>query len=224
MLELRRQGRKVTWFGEERELPMPAGVGVNSPWMDILQSSPSWTRNGKYDYLPAVDRTRAVTIPACEAWPASPPRGQIYVEDGLLTHPLATLLMARDWIGAPPTYVCTGWELLADEDKYIAQKLRSQGVTVEFEEYEGMPHCFAILLPDIAAARRCFNRWAGFLKQTVEAPETIESRATTVRAKTLDEVELRSEDLSDMTEEDVRARVHAQVAAASLQPETTAKL
>jgi acetyl esterase/lipase len=224
LLELRRQGRKITWFGEERELPLPAGVGINSPWMDILQSSPSCVRNGKFDYLPPVDKQRTAVFPPCDAWPASPPRGQIYADDALLTHPLATLLMARDWTGAPPTYICTGWELLADEDKYIAQKLESQGVKVVFEEYEGMPHCFAILLTEIPASKRCFGQWTGFLKQAVEAPETIESRAMTVKAKTLKEVELQFGSLSGVTEEDVRAQVLAELSVATLQPETAAKL
>ncbi|KAH6682377.1 alpha/beta hydrolase fold-domain-containing protein [Plectosphaerella plurivora] len=224
LLELRRQGRKIAWYGEERELPMPAGVGINSPWMDILQSSPSCVGNGKYDYLPSVDKQRAAVFPSCEIWPASPPRGQIYAEDALLAHPLATLLMARDWTGAPPTYICTGWELLADEDKYIAQKLQSQGVKVVFEEYEGMPHCFAILLTDIPAARRNYSQWTGFLKQAAEAPDLIESRAMTVKAKTLEEVELHFSGLSNVAEEDIRAQVLEQVAVASLQPEAAAKL
>lgn len=216
--------RKITWFGEERIIPLPAGVGVNSPWLDITQSSDSCSRNAQFDYLPSIDKQRTTVFPACDAWPASPPRGQIYAADDLLAHPLATLLMARSWEGAPPTYVCTGWELLADEDKFMAKKLRSQGVDVVFDEFEGMPHCFAIVLADTPAAKRCFDGWAGFLKKAAEGSGPIESRACTVKAKTLEEVELRFEQLSDMSEEDMRSRVLAEVEVASMLPGAVAKL
>lgn len=224
LLELRRQGRKITWFGEERDIPVPAGVGVSSPWVDILQSSPSCNGNEQYDYLPAVDKLRAAPAPPCAAWPTSPPRGQIYADDAFLTHPMATLLLARDWTGAPPTYICTGWELLADEDKYIAQKLESQGVKVVFEEYEGMPHCFAIVLGHTAGAQRFDGRFAGFLKKAVEAPDAIESSATMIKAKTLEEVKLPFRSLCDKSEEEVRMRALSQVAVASLKADIAAKL
>lgn len=219
LLELKRQGRKVTWFGVDRDVPLPAGVGVCSPWMDLLQSSPSWESNGLFDYLPTAEKIRGTIYPACDAWPASPPRRAIYADDALLTHPLATLLMASDWTGAPPTFVCTGWELLADEDKFIAQKLRKQGAEVVFEEYEGMPHCFAIMLPDLGSAKRCFQGWAGFLKSAVEDPVTLESKALTVKARTLDEVEIPFSSLGDVSEEEIRSRVLEQIAKGKLAPE-----
>lgn len=192
--------------------------------MDIVQSSDSWTRNAKFDYLPGRDAQRSTVFPACDVWPATPPRGQIYVDDAHLAHPLATLLMAQDWGGAPPTYICTGWELLADEDKFMAKRLQSQGAKVVLEEYEGMPHCFAILLPDTSAGRRCVDGWAGFLKEAVEGPDTLESRAFTVKAKTLKEVEMPFSGLSELTDEEIRSRVLSHVETARTQPEAMAKL
>lgn len=207
ILELGRQKRKVSWFGEERDLPLPAGVAVSSPWLDMTLSSASWRTNAKWDYLPTgQDHLDAPNRPPCRAWPATPPRRSVYVDDGLVLHPLATLLTARDWAGAPPTYICTGWELLADEDKAIAAKLADAGVHVVFEEYEAMPHCFALVFLRLAASERCFDAWARFIKEAVETKGTGSERPssfTTIQARTLKEVPLALERLRPCSEEDM---------------------
>ncbi len=163
ILELGRQKIKIAWFGAERDVPLPAGVAVNSPWMDLTHSSPSYMTKAGFDYLPPPPPHGLGTEsmrPPCPAWPTVPPREHIYVDDGLVLHPLVTLLMVRSWAGAPPVYICTGWELLRDEDRYAAGKLHRDDVTVVLEEYEGMPHCFAILLSHLPGARRCLDGWA----------------------------------------------------------------
>ncbi|KAK0629093.1 alpha/beta hydrolase fold-domain-containing protein [Bombardia bombarda] len=130
LLQLRRQSLPITWHSHTYpSIPLPAGVAVNSPWMDITQSLPSCETNAPFDYLPglaaqdAANSTRAV----CAAWPSTPPRRSIYAPDAFVTHPLVTLLLADSWAGSPPLYLCTGWELLADEDKYTAKKFWGMG-------------------------------------------------------------------------------------------------
>ncbi|KAL8357573.1 hypothetical protein RB598_002399 [Gaeumannomyces tritici] len=210
ILELNRQKRRVSWFGEERDLPLPAGVAVSSPWLDMTLSSPSWRTNVQWDYLPpgGRDHMDSPNRPPCAAWPASPPRRSVYIDDSLVLHPLATLLAARDWAGAPPTYICTGWELLADEDKAMAGRLAGAGVRVVLEEYEAMPHCFALVFRGrLAASDRCFDAWAGFVREVVAGPGAGRGRPstfTTIRARTLDEVPLAPEELRPRSEEEVR--------------------
>lgn len=210
VLEIRRQNLKIAWFGEERDLPLPAGVALNSPWVDLTLSSLSWERNAEFDYLPSVTAKSFENHLPCEAWPANPPRANLYADDGFLNHPLVTLVMANDWAGAPPIFMCTGWELLADENKFLALKLKQDGIKVVFEEYEAMPHCFAMILTNLPAARRCFHGWAGFINSVVRDPTSINSKAITIKAKTLREVEL---DLAadHLTEDMVRERVQAQI-------------
>ncbi|CAI4219436.1 unnamed protein product [Parascedosporium putredinis] len=134
--------------------------------------------------------------PLCRRWIPQPP--------------LVTLVMANDWAGAPPIFMCTGWELLADEDKFLALKLKQDGIKVVFEEYEAMPHCFAMILTNLPAAKRCFDGWADFINSVVRDPSSINSKAITIKAKTLQEVEL---DLAadHLTEDMVRERVQAQI-------------
>lgn len=132
----------------------------------------------------------------------------MYVDDALAAHPLSSVVMARSWAGAPPMYICTGWEILAPEDKYLARRLSLQdGVKIVFEEYEAMPHCFALVLAQTPGAERCYAGWAGFIRDAVDNPEGIESAARMVRARTLQDVELGFEGLSDVGEEEMRRRV-----------------
>ena len=199
-------------------MPLPGGVAANSPWIDLTHSSPSCDANARFDYLPAplskneyVDSLR----PHCDVWPTSPPRRSTFVDDHLIDHPLVTLLLADSWKGAPPAYVCTGWELLADEDKYMATKLRRDGVTVVFEEFQAMPHCFAMIFPESKGARRCLEGWAGFIKKVVEGGEAegekggLVSSFKSVKAKTLEEVDLEGswEGVAPYTEGEIRGLI-----------------
>ena len=210
LLQLRRDGTAIQWYGEAREVPLPAAVACNSPWLDITQSSPSWdgeTPAAAFDYLPNNITAAKAQVKPCDIWPATPPRKWLYVDDVLATHPLASVIMSQNWEGAPPIYICTGWEILALEDKFLAKRLVGEGVTVVFEEYEAMPHCFAMILDKLPNARRCFDGWAAFIRQAVEDAGAIRSRAVEVKAKTLEEVPLVFENLSQTSEEEIRERV-----------------
>lgn len=196
-----------------RPLPLPAGVATNSPWLDLTQSSPSCTANAAFDYLPTpAEQQRAeARRPACAAWPGRragrrpAPRRHLYAPDALLAHPLATLLLAPSWRGAPPLYLCAGRELLADEARHAARAMwRDGAAAVVLEEYEGMPHCFALVLPHLPETRRCLAGWAGFISGAVAAAGegadgsgagagagaggVGESRFVKIKARTLEEV------------------------------------
>lgn len=214
IVELNRLGQQITWYGEPRSIPIPAGAACNSPWLDISHSSRE--HYGKvpeaFDFLgPLDDMGRRGHLP-CDIWPASPPRKFMYAADDMMMHPLVSPVMRRDWAGFPPVYICTGWERLAYEDKFMAQKLERDGVTVVFEEYEAMAHCFALVLPKIPEARRCMDAWAGFIQQVVENPGGLKSSAMTIHAKTLKEMPIEFKDLFDVSEEEVRRRVVNKVA------------
>lgn len=224
-MELRKKKTSIEWYGESREILLPAAVTCNSPWLDITQSSPSWEGEtpAPFDYLPKSSAIAKGHVKQCAIWPASPPRKWLYVDDSLVTHPLASVIMSQSWKGAPPMYICTGWEILALEDKYLARRLDGEGVTLVFEEYEAMPHCFAMILDKTPNAARCFEGWAGFIRQAVGDAGATRSRAVTVRARTLEEVPLVFGELSDVTEEEIRGRVHDKAGFKKM-PETPAKL
>ncbi|KAI1631369.1 alpha/beta hydrolase fold-domain-containing protein [Biscogniauxia mediterranea] len=235
VLEMRRQGRKIAWFGEERDVPIPAGVAVNSPWVDVVQSMPSLSANLKWDYLPPPALlSTSRQPPADDIWPSNPPRKHMYVDDAHMLHPLASLQLGRTWRGAPPVYVCCGWECLADEARYLAARLGRDGVPVVFEEYEAMPHVFAAILPKLRESRRCLESWARFISDAVTAAAAaaaaagggtpVKSAYTTIKAKTLEEVPIDPERLSPFSETDVLDMAHKQVGRKRSYPEVVSKL
>ncbi|KAL5598554.1 hypothetical protein BROUX41_003516 [Berkeleyomyces rouxiae] len=205
LLELHRRQTPITWHGRARAVPLPAAVAVNSPWCDIGLSLPDVGRFADFDYLPSTFAAWH-SAPPCTAWNngATAGRSHVYCLDGLLDHPLTSPVVADGWAGAPPVYICAGWEVLASGIKHTAQKLHRQGVCVVYDEFEGMPHCFAMVLPG-RGARRCFDAWTGFIRDAVEQPAALQSRATAIKAKTLEEAPLEFEALSPFDDADVRA-------------------
>jgi len=150
-------------------------------------------------------------LPPCGLWPASPPRKNLYAEDNLLVHPLVSVFAAPDWKGSCPIFIETGTELLSDEDKYLATVAAKQDVPVVFEEYEAMPHCFAMVLRELAGSRRAFEGWAGFIRKAVEEPESVKTSATMIRAKSLREEVIDIRTLSRMEITDVKRRMKERV-------------
>lgn len=208
LLEFKRTNTKVNWHGQELSLPLPSGLALSSPWLDMTHSSPSCKTNAPFDYLPQLQGLDKIPRPSCPAWPTNPPRKMLYCADALITHPLVTLLTARDWEGCPPVYISTGWELLADEDKFMGARLHAQNVPVVWEEYEGMPHCFAMILTENPMAKKCFNAMTGFIKDVVEhGPVGVETAFRTVKARTLKEEDRDPAKLSPYTDEELRERL-----------------
>ncbi|KAK2613002.1 hypothetical protein QQS21_000931 [Conoideocrella luteorostrata] len=227
LVDLNRMGERIIWHGEAREIPIPAATACNSPWLDISHSSqPHYGKIPEaFDYLGPLDEMGQKGLKPCNIWPASPPRKYMYAADDVMTHPLVSPVMRRDWSGFPPVYFCAGWERLAYEDRLLARKLDRDGVTMVFEQYEAMPHCFALVLANLAESRRCVNGWAAFIQQAVEDRTSLKSSATIISAKSLQETLVEFESLSDVSDEVVRQRVVDAVAKAKAwTPPTDAKL
>jgi acetyl esterase/lipase len=166
ILELHRQGQHtLVWNGVEREILLPSGVACNSAWADITRSMPSCEENAKFYYLPTPStHPDGMSFPICKIWPPSPPQKNFFVKDEMLCLPLVSPLTARDWSGAPPMWMCTGQELLTDEYKHVMAKAARQGIVVQFEEWEGMPHCCVMVLMNTQPSRRCFKSVAEFAR------------------------------------------------------------
>jgi acetyl esterase/lipase len=229
ILQLNRSNRKITFNGVERDIPLPAGVYLNSPWMDITHSMPSCETNGKWDYLPSADsHPNGISYPDEDGiWPTTPPRRTLYAEDAALTHPFVSPLAAPVdlWRGAPPVWMCTGWELLADEDKVTAQRMAAAGVTIQFNEFEAMPHCFGLMFDGAPGAKACLNGVTKFMREVTSNPSTVKSYAKTFKAKTLKEVDLDLGGLSPYTYEQCLERMNARISKLTAEhPDTLARL
>ncbi|KAE9969999.1 hypothetical protein BLS_005117 [Venturia inaequalis] len=120
----------VQFHGQTVEIPLPAGMALNSPWLDITRCMPSLESNAKYDYLPTVAYSETHEPPPCSIWPANPPRTDLFCEGSALCHPLVSPLAAMDWTNCPPVFITIGEEMLADENQILARRLAKQGVRV----------------------------------------------------------------------------------------------
>jgi acetyl esterase/lipase len=208
ILELQRPGLKILWYGAERDVPIPAGLALSSPWADVTHSSPSCEINSVYDYLPPQSmQTEKMKLPSCALWPANPPRKHLYAEDNMLYHPLVSPQVTQSWVGSCPIFIATGSELLTDEDKYLAMRMASQGVPVVFEEYVAMPHCFAMIMRALPASTRYFTSWATFIQEAIANPEEVKTRGVLIQPKTLKEEPLEVTSLLPWTHEEVLSRV-----------------
>lgn len=196
----------VLFHGAEVEVPLPAGVGLNSPSFDITGSM-QWSETYlDYDYLPPPKRS-PVTSPPCAAWPTNPPRVSLYCEGNMLAHPLVSPMAAASWEGAPPVFVVCGEERLAEEDRTVASKMARQGVPVVWEQYEAMPHCFSLLLTWTAASRASYEGWAAFVRDAVRGE--VETKGCYISVKSLARKEVDVETLTSVGEEEVLENMEA---------------
>jgi acetyl esterase/lipase len=163
-----KEGDKIRFHDKEVSLPLPvpAGLALNSPWTDLNSSMPSTTTHAKYDYIPSLpDKPRYANIKPDAIWPAKPPRIDLYCDADLLQHPLVSPLAARDWRGSPPVWFVVGEECLTDEGRGVAGIMVSQDVTVEWWEFQAMPHVFCAILPGTPVSRVCYEKWTQFMKR-----------------------------------------------------------
>lgn len=150
-----------------------AGLALTSPWLDISRSLPSVTRNASYDII-AIPTPFSMTpnFPKDSVWPTNPPRVETYCEATMVSHPLVSPLSAKQhlWVGAPPLYICVGWEGMQDEAEVFARRFSEAGSEVVFEGFVGMPHCFG-MVPWNWMGRRAMKGWGEFCALAVGGDE-----------------------------------------------------
>ncbi|KAF2453258.1 Alpha/Beta hydrolase protein [Lineolata rhizophorae] len=212
LLQLQKASRRITFNGREVEVPLPAGVTGNSPFLDVTSSMPSMEANTMYDYLPPPSVSAEAEYPPCDVWPTDPPRVLFYCNDDAMMHPLVSPLAATNWEGCPPAYVVFGQELLEDENRVFLRRLARQGVKVRFEYFEAMPHCFALALEKHPAARVCFESWGQFVCDVTKithghSAREVETEGIFVAAKSLERTPMDASSLSGLSEGEVGQRM-----------------
>lgn len=147
----------VRFHGRDVHIPLPAGVSANSGWFDISRAMPSIVGNAKYDYLPPANHDKGLeNFPKDSIWPSNPPRGDLFCDLSLMDHPLVSVVLADSWKTSCPLWMCTGQEMLGDEDILVASRAAGQGVKVHFEQYEGESMTlFTSLLETLIVIQQC---------------------------------------------------------------------
>ena len=148
----------------------------------------------------------------CDAWPALPPRAEIYCTGEILCHPLVSPLYytADQWRGSCPLFFECGEEMLADEVRAVARRAASVGVPVKWVGFEAMPHCFAQVLPGTEAAKKGIAAWGSWIGNTLAGKEP-ETGGTWVKAKTFQEETVDLQSLNgDLSDAEMFARMRSQ--------------
>jgi len=126
----------------EESLPMPRGMILMSPWVDLELKGKTINTSGHSDYI---------SRKALEGF------AKAYLADFDPAHPLASPCNA-DFTGFPPLFVQVGGaEALLSEVRWMVCRAQSHGVDAHIEEWPGMVHAFqgfSVFLPDAKRALR----------------------------------------------------------------------
>lgn len=188
--ETGQQGPKILFHGQCVQLHLPAGVAVFSGWCDQCDVLPSWYEKGEHDILVQVQPALMPEYPADEIWPSNPPREHPYCAGSTLDHELVSPVAVGDWSGAPPMWFACGTEdRCLDGNRMIASQAARCGVPVLWNEYEGMPHEFAVLLGKLPQSKHCFASCATACKAFGEG-KPISSRSLRMKMPACEDIDL----------------------------------
>lgn len=131
-----------------RDLPKPAAVFAFSPLTDLTFSGDSVGTNAKAD----------VVLPASRGAEMA----EMYLQGADATNPFASPLFA-DFSGAPDIYLFAGdTEILLDDTRRMAARMREQGVRISEHIAKDLPHVWPIfqrLLPEADATLADLAAW-----------------------------------------------------------------
>ncbi|KAJ4296425.1 hypothetical protein N0V90_006470 [Kalmusia sp. IMI 367209] len=180
---------RVQFGGKCIDVPLPAGVATLYPHCDHTLSFDSHIRNKKYDiFILDVLPHLQPTFPACDLWPTNPPREDIYCGSPTLLHPLVSVAIAPSWSAPnmPPMFIATGQEKLTDEQYYLAKRAEKSGTTVQFSQYDALPHSFASFFPRLPQSQHVVQRWGAFCRDVVKDPAGLKTKWTRYTADDAD--------------------------------------
>ncbi|EAW09730.1 alpha/beta hydrolase [Aspergillus clavatus NRRL 1] len=210
LLTLRRISPTVRFHGQDVRIELPAGATTTSPWCDLTRSMPSVFENARYDFLDPPIQTPETTfvplpIPEDDIWPCSPPRGDFFANATAILHPLVSPLASRKeiWKDSPPVFMSIGEEGLTDEGLLLARKMHQVGVPVVVEQFEGMPHCFGMVMDGTPASQRSFKGMADFCRDAVAGRVKATGNLTYIGFKLRSTREIPLERASTLSDEEV---------------------
>ncbi len=148
---------ELSIYLRENNLPQPAALILNSPWTTFETDLPSRTSNADRDW--ALGKVN----PYMYNEVANPSYGG----DIPWNDPRLSPIYA-DLTGLPPTLIQVGGhELFVDEGIELLRKATADELNVTLSVYQGMPHDFPLLLPDIDDSIKSFAEVKAFVNAHV---------------------------------------------------------
>jgi len=129
---------------------LPACSVLISPWIDLECKNLSHFENQDKDPMLSTDILKKTAA--------------LYTDKNL-SHPLISPIN-NNFIGITPILIQTGKnEILLDDSKILAQKLKAAGVVVELEIWEDMFHVWHYFAKYLSEGRQAINRVGKFIRQ-----------------------------------------------------------
>ena len=138
---------------KKKDLPLPACVILLSPWTDLSCSLPSMqekaSKDPMLDPVLALDRARSY---ACSLDLRDPAVSPLY----------------GDLSGLPPILIHVGSdEILLDDSRFLAEKARQAGTSVDLEIWDNMFHVWHFLAGILPQGRKAIQRIAEFINDHI---------------------------------------------------------
>lgn len=141
----------------ERGRPLPAGLVLLSPWVDLEMLGASYETRAKAD---PIHRRKML---------ANLARG--YLGDADPASPLASPI-AADLRGLPPMLIQVGdREVLLSDSETLAERARAAGVNVKLSVWPDMIHVFQQFPDDLAEARQAIEAIGAFVESAFMTAE-----------------------------------------------------
>lgn len=130
--------------------PLPAAVVCLSPWTDLTFTGQSHITRAHAEVLLRTDELREWSI--------------FYIGTQSPSNPLISPVYA-DFYGFPPMLIQVGSnEILLDDARMLAEKVRADGVTVDLHVWDEMWHVWHALADLMPESRAAFDEIARFIK------------------------------------------------------------
>ena len=131
------------------DMPLPSGVTLFSPWLDLTVTADSYDTRARSDLLFSAASATAAADLYLQGWD---PRD-----------PLASPALA-DLHGFPPTLLFVGSEeVLLDDALALANALSRAGSTVSLHSVAGMQHVWPTIWPDVPESATALRLLAAFV-------------------------------------------------------------
>jgi monoterpene epsilon-lactone hydrolase len=134
----------------KKKLPIPACSILISPWIDLECKNTSMIENAPKDPMlsPAILKTTA----------------RLYTDKDLSNSSISPI--NNDFSGICPILIQAGeHEVLIDDSKILAKKLKKTGATVELEVWEDMFHVWHYFSKYLSEGRDAINNIGNFIKK-----------------------------------------------------------
>ncbi|MBE7244769.1 MAG: alpha/beta hydrolase [Actinomycetospora chiangmaiensis] len=131
-------------------LPLPAAIGLGTPWADMTETGDSYRTNEWIDNV-LVSYSGYLT-----------PAAQLYANGRDLKDPQLSPIYG-DFAGLPPALLITGTrDLFLSNTVRTHRKLRATGIEASLQVFEGMSHAQYLFTPDAPETKEAFGEMARF--------------------------------------------------------------